>query len=57
MDLAGPKHRVRSAVLGRAAVNEPGFRQIDGDARGDAAERLAPTDDAGDGRLVDAVLQ
>ena len=57
MDLAGPKHRVGSAVLGRAAMNKPGFRQIDGDARGDTAERLAPTDDVGDGRLVDAILQ
>src|SRR6516225_1203061 len=57
MDLAGPKHGVRRAVLGGAAMNKPRLRQIDGDARGDAAKRLAPTDDAGDGRLVDAILQ
>ncbi|MGY2987272.1 hypothetical protein ACVI1K_004619 [Bradyrhizobium sp. USDA 4508] len=33
------------------------LRQIDGDAARDAAERLAPADDAGDGLLVHTVLQ
>ena len=39
------------------AMNEAGLGQIDRDARGDAAERLAPADDAGDGFFVHAILQ
>ncbi len=34
-----------------------GLGQVDGDGAGDAAERLAPADDAGNGLLVHAVLQ
>jgi len=45
---AGAKYRVRRAVLAGAAVDVAGLGQVDGDARGNAAERLAPADDAGD---------
>ena len=54
---AGAEHGMRRAVLAGAAVDVAGLRQVDGDAAGDAAERLAPADDAGDGLLVHAVLQ
>ena len=57
MDFAGAKHRMRRSVLAGAAVDVAGFRQVDGDAAGDAAERLAPADDASDGLFVHAVLQ
>ena len=57
MHLAGPEHRVRVAVLGGAAMDEAGLGQVDRDRACDAAERLAPADDAGDRLLVHAVLQ
>ena len=57
MHFAGAKHGVRGAVLAGAAVDVAGRGQIDRDAAGDAAERLAPADDAGDGLFVHAVLQ
>src|SRR5215472_18134966 len=55
--LAGPEHGVRRAALPGAAVDVAGLGQVHADAAGDAAERLAPADDAGDGLLVHAVLQ
>ncbi len=57
MHFAGAEHGVGRAVLGGAAMDVAGLRQVDGDAGGDAAERLAPADDAGDGFLVHAILQ
>ena len=57
MHLAGTKHGMCRAVLGGAAMNMAGLRQIDSDRTSDAAERLAPADDAGDGFLVHAILQ
>jgi hypothetical protein len=48
---------MRGAVLAGAAVDVAGLRQVDGDAAGDASQRLAPADDAGDGFFVHAVLQ
>src|SRR5450631_4906437 len=45
---AGAKYGMRRAVLGGAAVNVAGLRQIDRDAAPDATERLAPADDASD---------
>ena len=54
---AGAKHDVPGAVLASAAMDVTGLRQIDRDAAGDAAERLAPANDAGNGLLIHAVLQ
>ena len=57
MHLAGAEHGVRRAALAGAAMDMAGLGQVDGDAAGDAAQRLAPADDAGDRLLVHAVLQ
>ena len=57
MHFAGAEHRMRRAVLGGTAMDVAGLRQIDGDAGGDAAERLAPADDARNGLFVHAILQ
>jgi hypothetical protein len=48
---------MRRAMLGGAAMNVTGLRQVHGDARCDTAKRLAPADDAGNRFLVHAVLQ
>jgi len=55
--LAGAKYGVHRAVLGGAAVNVAGLRQIDGDTARDATKRLAPADDAGDRFFIHAILQ
>src|ERR1700754_1364361 len=55
--LAGAKYGVRRAMLAGAAVDVAGHRQVDRNAAGNAAERLAPADDAGDGLFIHAVLQ
>src|SRR5262245_44588249 len=52
MHLAGAEHGVRLAALAGAAVDVTGSGQVDEDGAGDAAERLAPTDHAGNGLLV-----
>ena len=54
---AGAEYGMRRAVLGGAAVDMAGLRQVDRDAARDAAERLAPADDAGDRLFVHAILQ
>jgi hypothetical protein len=54
---AGAKHGVRRPVLAGATMDVAGRGQVDRDAAGDAAERLAPADDAGDGFFIHAVLQ
>ena len=54
---AGAKYGVRRPALAGAAVDVAGLRQVDRDAAGNAAQRLAPADDAGDRLLVHAVLQ
>lgn len=48
---------MRRPALAGAAVDMAGLRQVDGDAARDAAQCLAPADDAGDGLLIHAVLQ
>ncbi len=55
--LAGAEHGVRLAALAGATMDVAGRGQVDEDGAGDAAERLAPADDAGNGLLVHAVLQ
>ena len=55
--LAGAEHGVRLAALAGAAMDVARRRQVDEDGAGDAAERLAPADHAGDRLLVHAVLQ
>ena len=57
MHLAGAEHGVRRPALAGAAMDVAGRRQVYRDAAGDAAQRLAPADDAGDRLLVHAVLQ
>jgi hypothetical protein len=54
---AGAKYGVRRPMLAGSAVDVTGLRQVDRDARGNAAKRLAPSDDAGDRLLIHAVLQ
>src|SRR5580700_10365175 len=58
MHLAGAIDGV-AAVLAAdaAAMDVAGFDEADADVAGDAAQDLAPADDAGDRRLVHAVLQ
>ena len=57
MHLAGAEHRVLRPALACGAAHMPGLAQIDGDGAGDAADRFAPADHAGDRLLVHAVLQ
>src|SRR5262249_57723327 len=55
--LAGAKSGVRPPALAGAAVDQAGLREVDRDAARDAAERLAPADDASDRLFVHAILQ
>ena len=48
---------MRRPALAGAAVDVAGLRQVHRDAAGDAAQRLAPSDNTGDRLLVHAVLQ
>ncbi len=57
MHFAGAEHRVRRPALAGAAVDVAGLRQVHRDAAGNAAQRLAPADNAGNRLLVHAVLQ
>ena len=57
MHFAGAKYGVRRPALAGAAVDVAGLRQVDRDAARNAAERLAPADDAGDRLFIHAVLQ
>src|SRR5207302_10387163 len=54
---AGTKYRVRGPALAGTSMNVAGRRQIDRDAARNAAQRLAPTDNAGDRLFIHAVLQ
>ena len=54
---AGAKYGVRRPALAGAAVDVAGLGQVDRDAARNAAERLAPADDAGDRLFIHAVLQ
>ena len=49
MHLAGAEHRVLVAAFAGGAADMARLAQIDGDGAGDAADHLAPADDAGDG--------
>src|SRR5262245_10394885 len=55
--VAGAKYGVRPPALAGAAVDQAGLREVDRDAARDAAERLAPADDASDRLFVHAILQ
>ena len=52
MDLAGAKYRVRRPALAGAAMDMAGIRQVHRDAAGNAAQRLAPADNARNRLLV-----
>src|SRR5712675_1679856 len=54
---AGAKYGVGRPALAGTPVVVASLREIDRDAAGDAPERLAPTDDAGDRLFIHAVLQ
>src|SRR5712672_2349921 len=54
---AAPKYGVRRSALAGAAVDVARLRQVDRDAAGNAPQRLAPADDAGDRLFIHAVLQ
>jgi hypothetical protein len=55
--LADAEHGVLVAALGDGPADASRFEQVHRDHRGDDADRAAPADDAGDGFLVEAVLQ
>ena len=57
MRLTDPEDGVLVATQRHAAPNGGGPGQLDRDLGGDAADHPAPTDDPGDGFLIDAVLQ
>src|SRR5215472_5400981 len=54
---AGAEHRVARTRFAGGAADLARRVQFDGNRAGNAAHRLAPADDAGDGLLVHAVLQ
>src|SRR6185437_15542687 len=55
--LADAEDGVLRAAFRHRATDMAGLVEIDGNSRGDTADRLAPTDDAGDALLVETVLQ
>src|SRR5262249_28581942 len=57
VDFAGAEHGMPRSRFSGGAPHLPRRMQLDGDRAGDAAQRLAPADNAGDGLLVHAVLQ
>src|SRR6516162_3754056 len=57
VDFAGAIDRMRGPALDAAAMDMARLDEADADVAGDAAHRLAPADDTGDGLFVHAVLQ